>query len=142
MTAARASRDNVSPRVGPAPIGAGAGVPKENAGKPTAADAGLTRKALALLVGELKAAIRDQGAEIALLRAQVASLLEPAPVPAGYVALKVAAHALGCSDEWLRKRCKRGEIDCRQAVPDGPWYVRLGGTLARANSANREIVRP
>jgi hypothetical protein len=94
-------------------------------------DAGLTRKALTLLVGELKAAIRDHACELALLRAQVAALREAAPVPDGYVALKRAAGATGYSDEWLRQRCKRGAIDCVQVGGrGGKWYVAVG-TLAQ-----------
>jgi hypothetical protein len=110
---------------------------------PLAAEPSVARKqiaALMLLFREMRQTVRAQGAEIALLRAQITAFRQPAPVPDGYVCLKVAAHALGRSDEWLRRRCTRGEIDCRQAVPGGPWYVRLGGTLAAANSPNREIV--
>jgi len=145
MTApARRSRPDASPRVAPAPapspaepipITAVPVVPMPvPVPPPTPAPAPIAAAqvaALALLVGELKAAIRDQGGEIALLKAQMAALLEPAPVPGDYLCLKAAAHAAGYSDEWLRQRCIRKEVDCRMV--NGKWFIRLG-TLARANS--------
>jgi hypothetical protein len=120
------------------------GVPADNPPRTSGASAARSEQvaALMLIVGELQAALRRQGGEIVLLKAELAALREPAGVPAGYVPLKVAAHALGCSDEWLRRKCKRGEIDCRQAIPGGPWYVAVGGTLAGANGRIGNRVLP
>ena len=46
---------------------------------------------------------RTRAPGFALVKARMAALIEPAAAPPGYVALKAAAHALGCSDEFLRR---------------------------------------
>jgi hypothetical protein len=98
--------------------------------------------ALVLLVRELQGASRDQAGEIALLRAQMAALGAPAPVPDGFVCIKVAAHALGRCDEWLRQRCLRREFECMQVGgKNGRWYVAIG-TLGKLQPESGGRVRP
>jgi hypothetical protein len=135
--AGRKSRENTADDAGKSRTGSAA--TKAHRAAPGAAQVA----ALVLLVGELQRSVRDLRGEVALLRAQVASLLEPAPVPDGYVCLKIGSRALRRSPEWLRRKCEAGALDCKQiGGKRGEWYIRLGGTEERSSGESGGKMRP
>jgi hypothetical protein len=155
MTApARRSRADASPRKKPARstenghVSAAPATPAKplqttKSGEVSASPAGADQlgdarmvAALVLLVREMQAALRDQGGEIMLLKAQMAALLKPAAAPRGFLALKVAAGITGHSPEWLRRKCEARKVDADKI--GGSWFVKIGGKLEHSTSANHE----
>jgi hypothetical protein len=69
------------------------------------------------LVAELKA-------DNVAIHARLDRLFAPEQPPEGYIALRKAAAMIGRSDEYLRQRAARGEIDAE--IVAGKWYVNIG----------------
>jgi hypothetical protein len=82
-------------------------------------------------IAALTAMLVEMRRDLDLVSAKVDRMTAPEEPGEGYLSLLVAARALGCSDEHLRKLAVRGDIPARRGSGNR-WYVRVGD-LALAN---------
>jgi hypothetical protein len=87
-------------------------------------------------IDRLATLLTELQARISAVEDRLERLLVPQAVPDGYVALRKAAELLGRSDEYLRQRAARGEIEGE--VISGRWFVNISALARLALPKNSE----